>query len=74
MMYGLGTNAAGAKPAGNIPVSKNKRANCSPTTHLSSWLAFQAIDEGESQKGRKNRLRVKIPEFHKDNKTSIRSQ
>lgn len=24
MMYGLGTNAAGAKPAENIPVSKNK--------------------------------------------------
>lgn len=23
MMYGLGTKAAGAKPAGNIPVSKN---------------------------------------------------
>ena len=24
MMYGLGTKAAGAKPAENIPVSKNK--------------------------------------------------
>lgn len=35
MMYGLGTNAAGAKPAENIPVSKNKlHQNCNPTKHL----------------------------------------
>lgn len=70
MMYGLGTNAAGAKPAGNTPVSKNKGPNCNPTTHLIQ-LALKVRDEGKEREERigyrveNNFTKIIYPQYNK---------
>jgi hypothetical protein len=57
MMYGLGTNAAGAKPAENTSVSKTNSTNT--TTLQNTYIAWLELQVVMREKAKEDRLKVK---------------